>query len=224
MPPRGGTARYVGGLAAAAVLLLGPVGCSSDDDGSTSGATSSTTTTPASPGATGPATVSPSTTADPAAVSLPSDGSTMDDPTIGVARSLGTDRDLCEVVDADAVAATPFGDVTDPEPMADTVPGSDGCRFEGINHGEITFAVAPLAEFEGTPSPDGTWELLGGNTAYVFCNDDESIDDQACAAFVALDDDSMLTLFVYLPSNSLDRLGDTTRRLASLVLDGLSAA
>ena len=223
MPPRGGTARYVSGLAAAVLLLLGPVACSSDDDGSTSGVTSSTASITSSPPATEPATVSPSTTADPGIGRAPSDGSTMDDPTIGVARSLGTDRDLCEVVDADAVAATPFGDVTDPEPMADTVPGSDGCRFEGINHGEITFAVAPLAEFEGTPSPDGTWELLGGNTACVFCNDDEGIDDQACAAFVALDDDSMLTLFVFLPSNSLGQLGDTTRRLASLVLDGLAA-
>ncbi len=102
--------------------------------------------------------------------------------------------------------------------------GEPGCLLEGANHGEISLAVAPLDEFEDRPSRRGTWELVTGNTAYVFCDDDEELNDQACAVFVALNEDTMLSVFVFLPSNSVDQLGAAARTITASVVEALPTA
>lgn len=135
--------------------------------------------------------------------------------------------DFCAIVPTDdrSLNEAGFGNTAGPaEPLPNAPAGEPACRLEGVNVGEITFSVTPRSELDEPASSRGTWELIGGNTAYVFCLDDDQAGDPACALFVALDAEHALTLFVFLPTNDLDDLAQITRDVAGVALENLPDA
>lgn len=186
------------------------------------------TTAPASTVTTGaPSTSMPTTTTSASATTTVPTGDvgTFADPVIASPQTFD-DNTFCAIIPTrgDGLRDTGFGEAARPAtPISSTLPGEPACILSGKNVGEISFAVTSSEELSGDVSPQGTWSLTEGNTSYLYCSEEDA-GDPACAYFIALDEDNALTVFVFLPTNDLEQLGEVTRRVGSLALDNLPDA
>lgn len=136
------------------------------------------------------------------------------------------DANFCSIIPTgdDALSETGFGRAAGPAtPISSTMPGEPACIMSGANVGEISFAISSLADLQGDISPDGTWSLVHGNTAYLYCSEEEA-GEPGCALLMVIDEETALTVFVFLPTNDLANLGKTTMQIGELAMEGLPDA
>lgn len=214
----------------AATASTGSTGSTAGSAGSTvtNGSTAGSSESTVSNGWRSPASTDTTVPAPGGATTLPApppDPGNFDAPVLATTRTVADDLDVCTLLDPEAIYETPFGEVIEPGESV-TMAGADspGCRYPGVNVGEIAFAVVPSSTFVSTDFPDGTWEIIDGNTAFVYCRDDDETNVQACGAYLMLDRERLLNLAVILPTNDLNGLGDTVRQLATSAVEVLPTA
>ncbi|MPZ52473.1 MAG: hypothetical protein GEU79_07035 [Acidimicrobiia bacterium] len=204
------------------------VGCGADGSSSTL-----VETTETAPATTTPFTIAPSTSvADSTAPSTtgptsssttaPQDAGSFAGPVIGTPQMV-EDASFCSIIPTgdDSLSGTGFGKAAGPAtPISSTVPGEPACILSGSNVGEISFAISPLEDLQGDISPDGSWSLIDGNTSYLYCSEEEA-GEPGCALLTVIDDENALTVFVFLPTNDLANLGETTLQVGELAMENL---
>jgi hypothetical protein len=231
-------------LASAVVLVTAFAACSDDGNDATllttaapelesEASPTSAVSEPASPATAGPerasSTTPPPTLARPTTSAIADPGN-FDSPVVTSAKSWSS-TDFCDILPTDdrSLNDADFGNAAGPaEQMSGSTEEAPACLLQGANVGEISFAIVARTELPERAteraSTRGSWSALRGNSSYVYCDDDDSIDDTACAAFVAVDDDHWLTVFVFMPTNDLDDLAAMTRAIAATALDHLPPA